>query len=73
MGERVQLLRRIERYLLLTGMRPTTFGRVAANDPMLVFDLRGGRVLRPRTEAKLAAFVDRVERQLGQKTCPPRR
>jgi hypothetical protein len=67
------LLRRIERYMLLTGMRPTTFGRVAVRDPMLVFDLRRGRVLRPKTEARITAFVDRVERQLEGKSWPPRR
>jgi hypothetical protein len=62
-------LRRIERYLLLTGMRPAIFGRVATNDPRLVFDLRRGRILRPPTEAKLIAFLDRIERQLREKTC----
>jgi hypothetical protein len=67
------LLNRIERYLLRTGMRPTTFGRVAAHDPMLICDLRRGRVLRWETEAKLTAFIDRKERELERKSWPPRR
>jgi hypothetical protein len=66
---RLPLLKRIERYMLLTGMRPTTFGRVAAHDPVLVFELRRGRELRPLTEAKLHAHLDRVERALGEKLC----
>ena len=38
------LLLEIDRYLRRTGMRETTFGRAAVNDPRLVGDLRRGRV-----------------------------
>ncbi len=62
------LLRRIERYMLRMRTRPTTFGREAAQDPSLVFDLRRGRALRPRTEAKLRAFLDHAEKR-GETPC----
>jgi hypothetical protein len=48
------LIRDIERFLERTGLPPTKFGRLAASDPRLVFDLRNGReprvVLRSRVE-----------------------
>ena len=49
--------RKIEKYLRRTKMPPTKFGRLAANDPRLVFDLRNGRELRPPTAARLEAFL----------------
>lgn len=67
------LLHRIERYMLLTRTRPTRFGREAAQDPSLVFDLRRGRKLGPRTEARLTAFLDRAERERGETPCRRRR
>lgn len=48
------LIRKIEKFLENTGMPVTKFGRLAAQDPRLVGDLRNGR--EPRT-----AMVQRVE------------
>jgi hypothetical protein len=61
----VRLVRRIEHYLKRSGVRPTRFGREAARDPRLVFDLRRGRQLRRRTEAKLLAYLEQAERAIG--------
>ena len=56
------LIRDIERFLRRTGLAPTTFGRLAAADPRLVFDLRKGREprkgLRLRVEHFMNAFGD---------------
>lgn len=49
--------RKIERFLRRTEMPATKFGRLAANDPRLVWDLRKGRELRPPTAARLEAFL----------------
>ena len=55
------LLLRIERYLRSRRMAPTRFGRDAVGDPWLVPDMRDGRELRPRTAARVAAYLDRME------------
>lgn len=57
----MELHRRVERYLRRSGMAPTRFGREALRDPRLVFDLRNGREPRPKTAARLAAWLDRAE------------
>jgi hypothetical protein len=67
------LLKRIEAYLVRTGMRPSGFGRRAVRDGMFVLDLRRGRTPRPRTEARVNAFLDRAEAELGEPPCPRRR
>lgn len=54
-------------------MRPTEFGRRAVRDGLFVAQLRRGREPRPRTEAKVDAFLDRAERALGEKPCRRRR
>jgi hypothetical protein len=51
------LLARIERFMLDSGQKASTFGRVAIRDPKLVAELRQGRVLRPPTEAKVDAHL----------------
>jgi hypothetical protein len=61
----VKLLGRIELYLRRSGTPPTRFGRDAARDPRLVFDLRRGRELRPRLESRILAFLDEAERRVG--------
>lgn len=48
------LIRKIEKFIENTGMPVTKFGRLAAQDPRLVGDLRNGR--EPRT-----AMVQRIE------------
>jgi hypothetical protein len=52
----------IERYLKQSGMPPTRFGRLVARDPRLVFDLRLGRQMGPRLEARVRAFLTRDAR-----------
>ncbi len=60
----MHLQRRIERYLRQSGMAATTFGRAAARDPRLVFDLRNGREPKAALSARLAAFLDVRETEL---------
>ena len=52
------LIRKIEVFLRRTGMRATTFGRLAARDPRFVFDLRDGREPRARTEQRIEHFMN---------------
>lgn len=51
------LLRQVERYLDHHDMTATAFGRAAANDPNLVFDLRRGRELRSATTKRVRQFM----------------
>ena len=55
------LLQRIERYMKERRMPPARFGREAVSDPCFVFDLRDGREPRPRTIARVSAYLDIVE------------
>lgn len=57
----MEQLLRIERYLRRSGMARTRFGRLAANDPRLVPDMRNGRELRPPLRARVAALLDSLE------------
>lgn len=58
----MSLLYRIERHLKQSGLTATAFGREALNDPAFVRHLRKGREPRPRTEARILAFIDAAER-----------
>jgi len=51
------LLTEIERCLRRRKIAPSRFGREAARDPRSVFDLRNGREPRPRTQARVMAFI----------------
>jgi hypothetical protein len=57
----VHLLRRIELHLRSTRTAATRFGRLAARDPRLVFDMRRGRTLGPRMAKRIAAYLDAAE------------
>jgi len=57
----VSLLRRVEVYLRRSGTPATRFGREAVRDPRFVLDLRNGREPRPRTVARVSAFLDARE------------
>jgi hypothetical protein len=59
-----ELLRRIERYLYLSRTSATSFGREAARDPKLVFDLRRGRQARRPLTARVQAYLERQEARL---------
>ena len=52
------VLRRIEAFLRRTGMAPTRFGREAARDPRLVFDLRRGREPTDRMRRRVEHFMN---------------
>ncbi len=52
------LIRTIEKFLRDTQMPATTFGRLAANDPRLVFDLRTGREPRRALASRVEHFMN---------------
>ncbi|MDP3674348.1 MAG: hypothetical protein Q8R44_04530 [Novosphingobium sp.] len=52
------LIREIERFLRSTGLAPTTFGRLAASDPRLVFDMRNGREPRESLRSRVEHFMN---------------
>ncbi|MBL0923504.1 MAG: hypothetical protein IBJ12_03430 [Sphingomonadaceae bacterium] len=49
--------RLVERFLREQDLPPTKFGRLAAQDPRLVLDMRMGREIRPEMEIKLRQFM----------------
>lgn len=55
---RHMLIREIERFLKRTGMPPTKFGRLAAQDPRLVGDLRNGREPRAAMTSRVEQFMN---------------
>lgn len=56
------LLRKVERFLVATGMSPTRFGREVAGDPRLVSDLRRGREPRRALVECMEHFMNNYER-----------
>lgn len=52
------LIRKIEVFLRATRMPPARFGRLAARDPRLVFDLRNGREPRLTTVQRVEHFMN---------------
>lgn len=63
----MMLLYRIERHLKKTGLSASAFGRATMNDAAFVRHLREGREPRPRTEARVLAFIaaDELKREQG--------
>lgn len=53
------LIRTIEKFLRDTDMSATKFGRLAANDPRLVLDLRMGREPRSAMRSRVEHFMNR--------------
>ena len=51
------LIGKIEKFLRTNGMAWTRFGRLAAQDPRFVGDLRNGRIPRPDTERRIEQFM----------------
>lgn len=49
--------RLVERFLREQKLPPTTFGRLAAHDPRLVFDMRLGREVGTEMELRLRKFM----------------
>lgn len=56
----VHLLWEVEKFLKLSNMPATKFGRSAVKDPRFVFDLRNGREPRPRTIQRVRAFLEAI-------------
>lgn len=54
----MNLLRDVEKFLRHSETAPTRFGRDAVGDPRFVFDLRNGRDPRPRTVARVRAYLE---------------
>ena len=52
------LIRKVEQFLREHDMPATKFGRLAANDPRFVLDLRMGRVPRPATEKRTLQWME---------------
>ena len=55
------LLREVEKFLRQNDTPPTRFGRIVMGDPRFVFDLRNGRDPRPRTVARVLAFLEAIQ------------
>lgn len=53
----MNIRREIELFLRRSGMRPARFGRLAARDPRLVFDVRDGRELRATLTRRVRDFI----------------
>lgn len=51
------LLRKIEQFLVISGIPWTKFGRIVAHDPRLVSDMRRGRQPRPAMVERIEAFI----------------
>lgn len=54
----MNLLREIKKFFRRNDTAPTRFGRDAVGDPRFVFDLRNGRDPRPRTVARVRAYLE---------------
>lgn len=52
------LIRSVEKFLRRHDMPPTKFGRLAAQDPRFVEDLRNGRIPRPQTQRRVEHFMN---------------
>jgi hypothetical protein len=51
------VLRKIQKFLKVSGMPQTRFGRLAVNDPRLVGDLRNGREPGDRMVRRIESFL----------------
>lgn len=60
----MNIRREIELFLRRTGMRPARFGRLAARDPRLVFDIRDGRELRATLTRRVRDFIATHDAQM---------
>lgn len=49
---------KIEDFLTAHDMNPTQFGKLFANDPLFVFQIRDGREPRSQTRQKIASAMD---------------
>lgn len=56
----MELLDQIETYLAQHRIPPSKFGRLAVGDPRFVDDLRGGRLPRARTCARVRSYLSQT-------------
>jgi len=56
------LIRDIDIFLGLTGMKPTNFGKASISDPALYLKLKRGRRLWPETEDRVRGFMSMYKR-----------
>jgi hypothetical protein len=69
----MHVMRKIERFLRLNEMPPTKFGRLAASDPRLVFDVRNGRKMQSAMVHRVESFMARYDpAQFGQAAGEPK-
>ena len=54
----VHLLREVERFLRISEIPATRFGREVMHDPRFVFDLRKGREPRMETVTRVRAYLE---------------
>jgi 2,4-dienoyl-CoA reductase-like NADH-dependent reductase (Old Yellow Enzyme family) len=54
----VHLLREVEKFLKISNVPATRFGREAMGDPRFVFDLRRGREPGPRTIERVRVYLE---------------
>ncbi len=52
------LLIKIDRFLRLSGMSRSQFGRLSINDPRLVTDMMRGRAIGRETQIRIERFID---------------
>ena len=57
----MHLLREVEKFLHRSDVAPARFGREVLGDPRFVFDLRNGRDPRPRTVARVIAYLEAAQ------------
>jgi hypothetical protein len=55
------LIQTVEQFLRRHAMSPSLFGRLAAQDPRLVTDLRAGRAPRSPLDQRLRGFLEGFE------------
>ncbi len=55
------LIPKVEKFLRTHEMPATKFGRLAAQDPRFVLDLRMGRIPRPATERRILGWMREFE------------
>lgn len=60
-GQKVYILRDVERFLTAKNISPAKFGRECVGDPRFVFDLRRGRTPRPNTIRRVQSFLEQAK------------
>ncbi|QUT08358.1 hypothetical protein KFK14_19645 [Sphingobium phenoxybenzoativorans] len=59
-ADRLDLLRAIDQFVRDTGITESKFGRDAAGDPRLIYDLRRGRTPRHKTRLRVLHYINRA-------------